>query len=176
MAGQGRKRGPLAKKIGATAGVACFLLFVVVASRALAATTVHVKIGGTFFGPPLAPGGVVWFNGFDPATILIHPGDTITWDLVGGAHTVTSSDTFSNGTFKFDSSPLFTPAGALADMGAGKLLHPGAVYDLDTTGMAPGTYPYGCKIHAGMAGNLTITIGGPNPRIVNVVAGWGDHE
>src|SRR5438132_1538179 len=104
-----------------------------------------------------APGGVVWFNGYTPGTIVITAGDTITWHLTGGLHTVTSTGTLSNGSFAYDSSPAFTPAGALADMGPGKLLAPGSVFELDTGTLATGTYRYFCKIHPGMAGNLTGT-------------------
>src|SRR2546422_692070 len=140
-----------------TVSILSLLFFVSSASRALAATTYHVKVGGETMGPPLAPGGMVWYNGYDPASIVIHPGDTITWDAVGGVHTVTSVALATNGSFLFDSSPTFTPADALADMGPGMLLAPGSVYDLDTTGLAFGTYTVFCKIHPGMQGNVTIT-------------------
>ena len=126
----------------AIVSVAIFMTFVFSASRSFAATTHDVYIGGVTAGAPLAPGGVVWFNGFSPGTIRITAGDTVTWHLVGGVHTVTSADTLSNGSFTYDSSPLFTPAGALADMGPGKLLAPGSLYELDTSGLVPGTYHY----------------------------------
>jgi plastocyanin len=172
---RGKIRPWLSPKVLALVSVACFLLFVFSASRALAATTVHVKVGGETMGPPLAKGGMVWFNGYDPADIIIHPGDTVTWDAVGGVHTVTSVATLSNGSFVFDSSPLFTLAGALSDMGPGKLLAPGSVYDLDTTSLPVGTYKVFCRIHPGMQGNVTIATGPAIQRIVNAVAGWGDH-
>src|SRR6267143_17046 len=165
----------LSPKVLALVSVACFLLFVFSASRALGATTVHVKVGGETMGRPLAKGGMVWFNGYDPADIIIRPGDTVTWDATGGVHTVTSVATLANGSFLFDSSPVFTLAGALADMGPGKLLAPGSVYDLDTTSLAVGTYKVFCRIHPGMQGNVTITTGPAVQRIVNAVAGWGDH-
>src|SRR2546422_7520016 len=87
------------------------MTFVFSASRSFAATRHDVYIGGVTAGAPLAPGGVVWFNGYSPGTIRITAGDTIKWHLVGGVHTVTSADTLSNGSFTYDSSPLFTPAG-----------------------------------------------------------------
>src|SRR5712691_5510482 len=157
--------------------VVCFLIFVVSAARTLGATTYHVKVGGVVMGLPLARGGMAWYNGYDPATLVIHPGDTVTWDLVGGAHTVTSTATLSNGSFVFDSSPQFTPANALADMGPGKLLPPGSVFELDTSTLALRKYQYLCRIHFGMQGNLTIAAGplAPPPPVVNIVAGWGDH-
>ncbi len=166
----------LTPKVLAIVSILSLMVFVFSASRALAATTYHVKVGGETMGAPLAPGGMVWYNGYDPSSIVIHPGDTITWDAVGGVHTVTSVALATNGSFLFDSSPLFTPEGALADMGPGKLLAPGSVYELDTTGFAPGKYSVFCKIHNGMQGNVTITTGVPNPAIVTAVAGWGDHE
>jgi plastocyanin len=164
----------LSPKVLALVSVACFLLFVFSASRALAATTVHVKVGGETLGPPLAKGGMVWYNGYDPESIVIQPGDTVVWDAVGGVHTVTSAAVLANGSFVFDSSRAFTPAAALADMAPGKLLPPGAVFDLDTSSLAIGTYTYHCKIHPGMVGHLNVTVGAPT-GVANVVAGWGDH-
>src|SRR5207245_11009906 len=98
--------------------------------------------------------------------------DPVSWLLVGAVHTVTSADTLSNGSFVYDSSPLFTPAGALADMGPGKLLAPGSVYELDTSGLAPGTYHYFCKIHPGMTGTLVV-VAGVSRVVVSAPAGWG---
>ncbi|MGI0150299.1 MAG: cupredoxin domain-containing protein, partial [Thermoplasmata archaeon] len=102
-----RKRRPtwLSPKILVIISVAFFLLFLFSASRSFAATTYNVKVGGEFAGPPLAKGGVVWFNGYDPGAIVIHPGDTITWNLVGGVHTVTSAAMTNATAFQFDSSP-----------------------------------------------------------------------
>ena len=117
----------LTPKVLAIISILSLLVFVFSASRALAATTYHVKVGGQIMGSPLAKGGMVWFNGYDPESIVIHPGDTVTWDAVGGVHTVTSTALATNGSFLFDSSPLFTPERALADMGPGKLLAPGSV-------------------------------------------------
>jgi len=154
--------------------VAILMTFIFSASRSFAATTHNVDIGGTTSGAPLAPGGVVWFNGYTPGTIVITAGDTITWHLIGGLHTVTSTGVSSNGSFVYDSSPLFTPDGALADMGPGKLLSPGSVFELDTGTLATGTYHYVCKIHPGMAGNLTVTVPIPGPGVVTATAGWGD--
>jgi len=153
--------------------VAIFMTFVFASSRSFAATKYDVNIGGVAAGAPLAPGGVVWFNGYSPGTIRITAGDTISWHLVGGVHTVTSADTLTNGSFAYDSSPLFTPAGALADMGPGKLLAPGSVYELDTSGLATGTYHYFCKIHPGMTGTL-IVVAGVSTVTLSATAGWGD--
>lgn len=171
-------------KVLAIVAVACFLVFLFSTSRSFAATTYNVKVGGEFMGPPLAKGGMVWFNGYDPAEIVIHPGDTITWNLIGGVHTVTSSAMTNATAFLFDSSPLYPAEAALADMGPDLLLPPGSIYELNTAGMAPGTYQYLCKIHSynmggtwvGMVGNLTIAgLPTPNVEVANVIAGWGDH-
>jgi plastocyanin len=174
----------LAPKILVILSVACFLVFVFSASRAFAATTYNVKVGGEYMGPPLAQDGMVWFNGYDPSDIVIHPGDTITWNLVGGVHTVTS-DAMANATaFLFDSSPLLPVEAALADLGPGLLLPPGTIYEFDTSGLAPGTYQYLCKIHSyniggtwvGMVGNVTVSgFPSPRPETVDLIAGWGDH-
>ena len=165
----------LTPKVLVIVSILSLLVFVFSASRALAATTYHVKVGGEILGLPLAKGGMVWYNGYDPSSIVIHPGDTIVWDSVGGVHTVTSADVLSNGSFVFDSSPLFTPAAALADMAPGRLLAPGSVYELDTGPLAVGTYTYHCKIHPAMVGHLNVTARAIISPTVNVVAGWGDH-
>ena len=160
-------------RLVAIASVAIFVILFFSSSRSFAATSHDVNVGGVTVGAPLAPGGVVWFNGYTPGTIVIIAGDTITWHLTGGLHTVTSTGTLSNGSFAYDSSPAFTPAGALADMGPGKLLPPGSVFELDTGTLATGTYHYFCKIHPGMAGNLTVTAG-VSTVTVPATAGWGD--
>jgi plastocyanin len=165
----------LSTRILVLVSVGCLLTFLVTAAPASAATTHVVKVGGAFFGSPLAQGGVVWFNGYDPDPIVIRPGDMVQWKLIGGVHTVTSTDPFNATAWDYDSSPLFTVEAALADMSPGLLLPPGSVYENDTQFLTPGTYAYFCKIHPGMGGNLTV-VGAipPVEEIVNVVAGWGD--
>lgn len=173
-----RKRRPKwpSLKILALVCAASFLVFLLSASSSFAATTYNAKVGGVFRGPPLAPGGAVWYNGYDPGAIVIHPGDTVTWTVAGGIHTVTSAAMVNATAFQFDSSIQFPVEAALADLGPDLLLPPGSVYDLDTGTLPAGTYTYICKIHPGMMGNLTITSPPtPTPTIVNVVAGWGDH-
>lgn len=155
--------------------VVSVVFFLFSAPRAVAATTHHVHVGSET--PATGANftyGVVWFNGYDPNAIVIHPGDTIVWDAAGGVHTVTSAATNTDGSFVFDSSPLFTVQGALDDIGPGKLLAPGTVWSLDTTTLAPGTYSYACKIHPGMMGTLTITPPVASPGSVSIVAGFGD--
>lgn len=162
-------------KILVVVSVALFLLALVSAVQVRGVTTYNVNVGGEYAGSPLAKGGVVWYNGYDPASIIIQPGDTIVFDLVGGVHTVTSTSVNGDGSFLFDSSPAFPVEAALADMGPGLLLPPGSVFELDTSALPLGTYRYLCKIHPGMQGNLTVIAGFPTSAIVNVVAGWGDH-
>jgi plastocyanin len=165
----------LSPKILAVVSVACFVLFIVSASRAFAATTVEVKVGGEFHGSPLAPGGVVWFNGYDFESIIIRPGDTVEWQVIGGTHTVTSTEPSNATDFVWDSSRNFTTAQALEDMGDGFLLPPGSIYELNTGMLAEGTYTVSCKIHPGMVGSLTVTAGTGVPFIQTAIAGWGDH-
>jgi len=162
------------QKLLLLASLAMALLFLASLPASFAATTYHVKVGGQVTGVPFAK-GVVWFNGFNPSSIVIHPGDTVVFDVVGGVHTVTSSETNSTGGFVYDSSPKFTPAGALSDMAPGGLLAPGSVFSLDTSNLPVGHYTFFCKIHPGMSGTLDVTnaptSGG---EVVNAVAGYGD--
>ncbi|TLZ44678.1 MAG: hypothetical protein E6K19_03770 [Methanobacteriota archaeon] len=118
-----------------TAG--CLLLVLGLAPPATAAATVSVKVGGVFTGPPLAQGGVVWFNGYDQDTIVIRPGDTVQWKLVGGIHTVTSTEPKNTTAWAFDSSPSFPVEAALGDLSPGRLLAPGSVYQVDTSSLSP---------------------------------------
>src|SRR5256712_9276742 len=168
-----RRPGIHVLRLVAIVSVAIFVIFVFSASRSFAATSHDVNVGGVTVGAPLAPGGVVWFNGYTPGTIVITAGDTITWHLTGRLHTVTSTGTMSNGSLVYELSPAFTPAGALADMGPGKLLAPGSVFEIDTGTLATGTYHYSCKIHPGMAGNLAVTAGDSTVTLP-ATAGRGD--
>lgn len=159
-----------------TSLVSASLIFLTVpglVSVASAQATHHIKVGGEYAGDELTT-GVIWFNGYDPNAIVIFPGDTIVWDNIGGVHTVTSSVRNTDGTFAYDSSPIFTPEIALADIGPGRLLGPGSVWELDTSALALGTYNYFCKIHPGMSGTLTITSGLVTTPVVSIVAGFGD--
>lgn len=173
MLGRRNRLVALTPRLLVIASLALALLVLVSVARTQAVSTHQVRVGGEAAGEPFTP-GVVWFNGFDPGTILIFPGDTIVWDGIGGVHTVTSTVRNSDGSFAYDSSPLFTPEGAIADLGPGMLLGPGTVWELDTSALAPGTYNYVCKIHPGMAGTLTVTAGAPGPT-VKIIAGFGDR-
>jgi plastocyanin len=173
-----RKRGrqaAFASKMLVLVSVTSLLLLVGMAPVARAASTHVVKIGGEFLGAPLANGGVVWFNGYDPDPIIIRPGDTVQWKLIGGVHTVTSTVPKDATAWEYDSSPMFPVEAALADMSPGRLLAPGTVYENDTSFLTPGTYTVLCKIHPGMESTLIVT--DPDPladRVVHIVAGWGD--
>ncbi len=74
-------------------------------------------------------------NFFDPASILVSPGATVTWTWIEGAnpHNV-----------------IFSSGGILpsATQQSGNFQ---AVMPV-----APGTYSYICTIHAGMAGSVTV--------------------
>ena len=173
MREKGRRVAP-SLRILVLLSVGCLLTFVFAALPAAAAATIPVKVGGVFAGDPLAHDGVVWFNGFDPAPLVIHVGDTVQWKLIGGIHTVTSTQALNATTWAYDSSPLFPVAATLGDLSPGRLLPPGSVYENDTSFLAPGTYVYFCKIHPGMTGTLVVTSGLVIDQVVNVVAGWGD--
>src|SRR2546427_10353196 len=97
-------------RLVAIVSVAIFVIFIFSSSRSFAATSHDVNIGGVTAGAPLAPGGVVWFNGFTPGTIVITAGDTITWHLTRGLHTVASTRALPNGSLAHHSSPALTPA------------------------------------------------------------------
>src|SRR5256886_13241048 len=87
-----RKPKWLTPKVLVIVSILSLLVFVFSASRALAATTYHVKVGAEIMGLPLAKGGMVWYNGYDPSPIVIHPGDTNEWAGVAGVHTAPCAD------------------------------------------------------------------------------------
>src|SRR5436305_3350435 len=165
-----RRLAGVSPRILAIVAVGLVLNFLVFASGAMAAQTYQVKVGGVAVGAPLAQGGVVWFNGYDSNPIVIHVGDTVQWKLAGAIHTVTSTETKNATAWVFDSSPLFPVASALGDLSPGRLLPPGSVYENDTSFLPVGTYHYFCKIHPGMAGNLTVTSVITTYRVVTVIS------
>jgi len=160
-------------RIGSLAVVVTVVVFVYAGAPASSATTYDVKVGGELNEPNVTK-GVIWFNGYDPGTILIQPGDTLLWEVAGGVHSVTSTSVAANGSFVYDSSPAFPVAAAIADLGPGLLLGPGDTFDLATSALAPGTYTYFCKIHPGMVGTLAVTVGPATQAVMTVVAGFGD--
>src|SRR5438309_304725 len=147
----------LTPKVLVIVSILSLLVFVFSASRALAATTHHVKVGGEIMGLPLAKGGMVWYNGYDPSSIVIHPGDTIVWDGVGGVHTVTSADVLSNGSLAWDSSPGFVEGPPPPVMLPGQ--------SFSHTFNEAGTFEYFCKVHAYRIGESWVGMMG----IVHVV-------
>lgn len=160
-------------RLASVALVSTLVWLLALVSPVSAQTTHAVRVGGEIADVSFTT-GVIWFNGYDPGSIVINPGDTVVWTGIGGIHTVTSSERLGDGSFVYDSSPLWTPEGALAEIGPDRLLGPGSVYDLDTSTLAPGTYTVFCKIHPGMEGSVTITTGAVTSPIVNAVAGFGD--
>jgi plastocyanin len=80
---------------------------------------------------------------FEPATLKVESGTTVTWTNTGVApHTVTADDG------SFDSGTLET----------------GATFQ--QTFADPGTYPYLCAIHPDMTGTIEVTATGPAPAAV----------
>lgn len=155
--------------------IVTFLSFLVPVTPARAQTTHHVAVGGDVTGVNITT-GIIWFNSFEPVSIVIRPGDTVEWENVGTAsvHTVTSTGVDVGGNFVYDSSPDFPIEAALGDIAAGLLLGPGGTFELDTGTLAPGTYNYVCKIHPGMAGSLTVSVGPVTTPVVTIIAGFGD--
>ena len=80
---------------------------------------------------------------FEPATLAVEPGTTITWTNTGVApHTVTAEDaSFDSGT-----------------------LESGATFE--QTFADPGTFAYLCQIHPDMTGTIEVTATGPAPAAV----------
>ena len=81
---------------------------------------------------------------FSPDTLTIAAGDTVTWTLVGGFHSVVADDgSFNSG-------------------------QPGTGFPFSHTFAAPGTYRYYCAVHGGpngvgMSGVITVT--SPQPPV-----------
>jgi len=88
---------------------------------------------------------------FAPATVNVHPGDTVTWNvassLVGSCHSVTSVDGL------FDSGPL----------SAGILCLGGSRTSWPYTFTKAGTYHYFCKFVSGMEGVVIVAAPSPSP-------------
>ena len=83
---------------------------------------------------------------FEPATLTVEPGTTVTWTNTGLAlHTVTAEDgSFDSGT-----------------------LENGATFE--QTFADPGTYAYVCQIHPDMTGTIEVTATGPAPAAAAAV-------
>jgi plastocyanin len=85
-------------------------------------------------GNPPPDGDVLVKNNFyDPATLSVTSGTTVTWAWIGGSHSVTfsddDSDIKSSGTFQ-------------------------------RTFASTGTFPYHCRVHSEMTGSITVTAAG----------------
>lgn len=78
---------------------------------------------------------------FDPASLAVSVGDTVTWEFSGAVHNVT----FTEGT---------PPGGNIPDQQIGSVV--------EREFPDPGTFKYECTIHAGMAGEVVVTTGTPS--------------
>ena len=96
------------------------------------------------------------FWGFAPYAILVRQRDTVVFynpstnkhpDTVTSLERVGSAfeNRVSVGT-RFDSSP-----------NAQALVQPGQAFTLDTSELQPGNYPYFCRLHPWMVGEITVT-------------------
>ena len=123
-------------------------------------TTHTVQVGAGLVSPSGALGELMRFG---PSVSVIRTGDTVTWNLVAGLHSVTATDLAPDKTPIFDSSPnfdfsKFSPETLAAFFGPGGALWPGSSWELDTSNIPVGTYHFVCKIHFPfMNGTLTIT-------------------
>jgi plastocyanin len=85
-------------------------------------------------GNPPPDGDIIVRNNFyDPSTLSVPTGTTVTWAWAGGSHSVTfsddDSDIKSSGTFQ-------------------------------RTFAAAGTFPFHCRVHPEMTGTITVTAAG----------------
>ena len=100
-------------------------------------TEVSVAVGSS------VPGCEVTNECFMPASVTVHPGDTVTWSNDDtAAHTVTSGTAKDGPDGNFDSS-LFMAGATFSNT-------------FDTLG----NYPYFCMVHPWMVGNVLNTVGG----------------
>jgi plastocyanin len=91
-------------------------------------------------------------NTFSPATVTIHPGDTVTWTWVSGLHTVTSGTPgAADGKFcNVSGTPSVTACNSVSYAQS-----TGATYSQTDVFKTPGTYPYFCEVHgAAMTGTV----------------------
>ena len=90
------------------------------------AATEQVEVGSNYFCAPSFENGV--------CTTTITAGDTVTWEVVLGVHTVTECDaTYTTCSGGFDSGTLFRG--------------PGGTFVFSQTFSTAGSYPYRCDVH-----------------------------
>lgn len=117
----------------------------------LALVLAVLALGGALAVPALAKNVDVSIVGtaFDPATITVEAGDTVTWTTtqsIGQQHSVTSGK------------PGAADQGKVFDSGLG-LQDNGQSYQFTFT--TPGTYDYFCQVHpTQMIGQVVVTAGG----------------
>ena len=86
---------------------------------------------------------------FEPATIDVAVGDSVTWTVtksIGEPHSVTSGK------------PTDTGTGSIFDSGLDKLKDDGGTFTF--TFEAEGTYDYFCQVHPEMVGQVVVTAAG----------------
>ena len=118
------------------------LLSLLLAPAAAQAANVEVQVG---------PGGT---DSFQPSSVTVAPGDTVTWRWVSGSHSVTSNP---NQAESFESHP-----GQQAPISP-----PGSTFQ-HTFNAAGQTIRYFCRVHAGQTGQVVVTGGGGDitaPRV-----------
>lgn len=99
-------------------------------------------------------------SAFDPSTVTVDPGATVTWTNGSDVdHTVTASgDRLPEGAAYFASGGFGSEAAARADV-MGGLVPPGDRYEHEFR--EPGTYPYYCVRHesSGVTGTVRVRMG-----------------
>lgn len=96
-------------------------------------------------------------NGFSPATVTVHPGQTVTWVWSYGLHTVTSGTPGAvDGRF-CSVAPGTIVSRADCDTIAYAQAN-GATYSQTDAFLQPGTYPYFCEIHGAAETGTVVSV------------------
>jgi plastocyanin len=104
---------------------------------------------------------------FQPSTLTIYHGDTVTWMWTGNGHTVTSGSACNTSDNKFCSqgmgncstfNTLNTGATYVCSSTTGVCTNGTSAQDMPYPFSTPGTYPYHCAPHcgAGMTGAIIV--------------------
>jgi plastocyanin len=148
-------------RLSALAAVTSLVFSAAVLSRAVAATSWTVIVGGE------TPDVSVYSNGFFPRELTIHTGDTITWQFAG-FHNVSFLSgapaplfAIKDGNNYYANPQAFLPAGGRTYDGTG--FHGSGVppsekpFSYSLTFTKAGRYEYACTLHPGMAGVVNVT-------------------
>jgi plastocyanin len=121
------------------------------ARRALV-TALALAAAALLTGPARADSSVAIKNvSFQPSSVTIHPGETVTWTNMDSApHTVTSDTPGA-----FDSSPSCNPGTGLGCLNNGNTF--------SHSFAQAGSFPYHCKVHSSMHGTITVSAPAPPP-------------